>query len=328
MASRIIICGASSTGKTTLADEWHHRHKDFEYIQEIARDIMREKSIRRDDLLASLETKEKRLFFEFECLILKEQNQHEVALASAGKPFISDRGPDPFAYVGIHMGQEGIDKLVKISGAEGYLERCRESLVVLLCPLKEVTADDFRMLRTKEEQIRFTEVMRKILRQHNIPHIYIDVADHNKRISILEQSVRGNLPFETTLLDQYPLSVPFFLHWKSSPNKAIRTLEVTPESLITKFTPFSSETKTNRMVDRYGEDHFILLDFENRDVPAELVQKVLLKGVLVNGEEYHFLGCSSSGLKKRTCYMLRGSKKDVETVLRECRDSSECGFAS
>ena len=320
MASRIILCGASSTGKTTLANDWCSKHKDFEHIQEIARDIMKANFITREDLLASLKTRKKECFFKLQCLILKEQNRREMELA--GKPFISDRGPDPFAYVSMHMGPEGVNQLVGTSEAKGYLHRCRESLIVLLCPLQTATDDGFRMVPTKKEQMEFTKEMRGILRQYNVPHVYIDITDRGKRMLILEKSARGNFVFETKLLDQYPLSIPFLLHRKPSQNKAIRTLMITPESLITKFTPFSSETKTNRMVDRYGEDRFILLDFENRDVAAELVRKVLLKGVLVNGEEYHFLGCSSSGLKKRTCYMLRGSAKEVETVLSECGDFS------
>ena len=55
----------------------------------------------------------------------------------------------------------------------------------------------------------------------------------------------------------------------------------------------------------------MLVDF-HRKVLAESVIKMLKQGVWVSGEENQLLGCSSSGLRKRTCYMLQtGTKEDV-----------------
>ena len=54
----------------------------------------------------------------------------------------------------------------------------------------------------------------------------------------------------------------------------------------------------------------MLVDF-HRKVLAESVIKMLKQGVWVNSEENQFLGCSSSGLRKRTCYMLQGTKEDA-----------------
>ena len=75
--------------------------------------------------------------------------------------------------------------------------------------------------------------------------------------------------------------------------------------------------QTNRMLDRYSSNSFIIFDF-SRKVEAATVRKILRGGVTINGEEYHFIGCSSSGLKERTCYMFKGSPTDIDQVLEEC----------
>ena len=83
------------------------------------------------------------------------------------------------------------------------------------------------------------------------------------------------------------------------------------------FSTFKHFEQTNRMLDRYGSDNFILFDF-SRKVESATVRDILRNGITINGEEYQFIGCSSNGLKERTCYMYRGSSDDVEKVLKEC----------
>ena len=75
--------------------------------------------------------------------------------------------------------------------------------------------------------------------------------------------------------------------------------------------------QTNRMLDRYGSNSFVIFDF-SRKVEAATVRKVLRGGITINGEEYQFIGCSSSGLKERTCYMFKGSSAKVDQILEEC----------
>lgn len=75
--------------------------------------------------------------------------------------------------------------------------------------------------------------------------------------------------------------------------------------------------QTNRMLDRYDSNSFIIFDFTKK-VEAAVVRNILRGGVTINGDQYHFIGCSSSGLKERTCYMFKGSPTDVDQVLEEC----------
>ena len=60
------------------------------------------------------------------------------------------------------------------------------------------------------------------------------------------------------------------------------------------------------------------LTFQEKYIVAARVCGILCGGVTINGEEYHFIGCSSSGLKERTCYMFKGSPNDISQVLEEC----------
>ena len=62
MARRIILCGASSVGKTTLAMDWCDKHKDFHHIHEVARDVMKQHSITREDMVESLKSEDKQVF--------------------------------------------------------------------------------------------------------------------------------------------------------------------------------------------------------------------------------------------------------------------------
>ena len=94
----------------------------------------------------------------------------------------------------------------------------------------------------------------------------------------------------------------------------VRSISIDQEISATSMKHFE---QTNRMLDRYGSDSFIIFDF-SRKIVAATVRGILRGGVTINGEEYQFIGCSSSGLKERTCYMFKGSPTEVNQVLEEC----------
>ena len=75
--------------------------------------------------------------------------------------------------------------------------------------------------------------------------------------------------------------------------------------------------RSNRMLDRYGKESFLILKFK-QEVPASVMRQILSRGITINENEYQFLGCSSSGLKERSCYMYCGSVEDVDRILAEC----------
>ena len=318
----IVLCGASSVGKSTLAQKWCSKHPDYYHIEEIARDIMKEKSISRDDLKASLSTVEKSLFLQLQHDIIEEQNIRESKLLSEGKPFISDRGPDPFVYVDIHCSKQALDGFSRSTSFLSCMERYRESgsLCVVLWPLASANDDGIRLVQSTSDQEAYNKKLCELFHQHNVPFIYTGITDLQKRLSMLEDAVKGKFPL-AKLEEKKCLSVPFNISRPSSSSSCVylRQIQVTNDCIQLSYTIFS-QGKTNRMVDRYGQD-LLVLCFDSKVSPS-LVQSILRPGILVNGKLYNFLGCNSSGLRSRTCYMFCGRKKQVEQVRSDCGDFS------
>ena len=108
---------------------------------------------------------------------------------------------------------------------------------------------------------------------------------------------------------------PFYLSQHIQETRLfVRCIDIDQKNSCTTFRYFE---QTNRMLDRYGKDSFIIFDFSKK-VEAATARKILRGGIIVNGDEYQFIGCSSKGLKERTCYMFRGSCCDVNRHLEEC----------
>ena len=325
MSQKIILCGASSVGKTTLAQEWCKKHRHFHHIQEIARDIMKEKSITREDLEISLRTKKKEVFLQLQRNIFDQQNLCELALKD--KSFISDRGPDPLAYVESYCSAGQVYHLDGSPSVVACLERYRTTcLCVVLCPLSGVACDDgVRLVQTEEEQLEFNKNLCGILRKHSIPYIYMNVTNLQQRVKFLEQALNGTFPLQVDIVQCHGLHIPLHIRNQSTAQQQecvhLHQVEVTNENIITSFYYFT-KGRTNRMVHRYGCDDLLLLSF-HRKVSPQIVLWVLQRGLWVNGEEYRFLGSSSSGLKNRTCYMIRGSKERVTEVRNECGQFSK-----
>ena len=322
MADKIILSGASSVGKTTVANDWCLKHKTFVHIQEVARDVMREGSITRDDLEASLRTNEKLVFLKLQHAILEEQNKRELAVPK-GSSFISDRGPDPLIFANQYVGSDAADRLARTSAGKACLERYRSSLVLVLCPLEKPTDDGFRMVPTTNQQHKFTCLLREFLDRYCIPHLYISETDRRHRIALIEKAVKGEFQIQLDLdTECYPLNIPFIL--REQPSQLIISLwclQFSIDNIQCSFKKFS-QGKSNRMINQFGKDKFVMASFDKK-VSPHVVVKILQKGVLINGDEYNFLGCSSSGLRSRSCYLYKGTKDEVRAVLDECGSFSQ-----
>ena len=194
---RIVLCGASSAGKTTTADDWCNKHPEFHHLTEIARGVMRDRGITREDLKESYNSEDKSFFLDFERLLFEEQNARESALPP-GRPVILDRGPDPLAFVHFHVGQKEAEELASRPEAQRCLERYRQPnyLIVVVCPLDQPTDDGFRNVLSREEQLKFTLILRQILREEAVPHHYMYMTDRKERIHFLEQLAYGKILYE------------------------------------------------------------------------------------------------------------------------------------
>lgn len=187
----IVLCGASSVGKTTVAKDWINKHTEYSHITEVARDVMRYLSLTRDHLIESLKTPTKDVFLNLQKLILEEQNRREIIFDKSRQLFISDRGPDPLAYVHIKQSAEAAQKLGESKSASELLERYRHSIVVILCPLATPTDDGFRMVQERHEQEEFTRTLCEILEYWRVPYIYLDEQDREKRMRFLERTIES-----------------------------------------------------------------------------------------------------------------------------------------
>jgi len=320
MAKRIILCGASSVGKSTLATEWCKEHKEYHHMQEVARNVMKQHNINRDDMINSLKNDPKKeLFLNLQQLILNAQNFLEKSIPS-DQPYISDRGPDPIVFAYAYADLKAAQKLAESGEGRQCIERYKRCLVVMLCPLRTPTDDKFRLLQDKEEQQRFGEAMFYIFHKYNIPFFYINEIDHKKRMQILHKAVYdGTLPIhDSMIVAEHPICVTLCGQIKAPVQDlvVICTLEITKNAIQCKNYKYNVKEQ-DRMVNRYGVDKFIRLEFDKAVEPS-IAGRILQHGVHVNGEEYQFIGCSQGGIKERHCYMYKGSVKDVECILKEC----------
>ena len=335
--SKIILCGASSVGKTTLSNDWCKSNIRYTQIQEVARDVMTKLKITRCDMEHSLRT-DKRLFFDLQKSIFVEQNKREALLADT--PFISDRGPDPLVYSFLEDEEEAMT-LSGHTAVKQCFDLYRKCLVVVVCPLDNTVDDGVRLVQSNEEQHKFTDGLHRVLREYKVPYMTLVEKDREERVKILKSAVQGQVPISA---DQFKaqLCLTFYMERNSAKNDTfcppvlpmsrqgkearVRTFDINPnEMLLTR--PPMDNFQTNRMVDRYGEDSFILLQFHNK-LSEEYIREVLQQAILVNGEEYRFLGCSSSGLKSKKCYLFKGDVERVETVLSECGNFNKINMVS
>ena len=329
--SKIIICGASSVGKTTLVDDWCSKNKQYRYIRNTAKDVLRRQKLTQNDLLRSLSSRGKADYFKYQRMVSEEQNKREAELGN--RLFISDGGPEPLVHTFL-VDEEKAINLSESKGLSECLARYRESLVVLVSPLEPRTDEE-------EEQNRFTDGLHRVLRFFGIPYMYLGEKDRELRLEILKKAVHGELPVDAEqFMDQLCLSFyldretarkatlppPFLPMPKQGKEARVRTFDINPGEILLTYPPMDS-FQTNRMVDRYGEENFVLIQFHQK-LPNSCIREALKRGVSVNGERYHFLGCSSSGMKSRKCYLLRGSVENVEFVLSRCGNFSKIKMVS
>ena len=335
--TKIILCGASSVGKTTLSNDWCRDNRGYAQIQEVARNVMTKQKITRYDMEQSLRT-DKRLFFDLQKSIFVEQNKRETLLADT--PFISDRGPDPLVYSFLEDEEEAMTLSVHTAVKQCF-DLYRKCLVIIVCPLDNTVDDGVRLVQSNEKQQKFTDGLHRVLREYKVPYMTLIEKDREERVKILKSAVQGQIPISA---DQFKtlLCLTFYMERISAKNDTfyppilpmsrqgkearVRTFDINPNDMLLTRPPMDN-FQTNRMVDRYGEDSFVLLQFHMK-LSEVYIREVLQQGIFVNGEEYRFLGCSSSGLKSKKCYLFKGDVERVETVLSECGNFNKINMVS
>ena len=325
-------------GKKTLAGDWCYKNREYELIGDVRREVMRKQGVDKDELNQSLRGRTQERFFEHQRLLFEEQNRREKQLE--GSFYISVRGPEPLVDA-FFESREQADKLRNDEVVSECLNRYCGSLVVLVCPLENTTDSGPQLVDSNEEKYKFTAGLHEVLRRFSIPYMYLGERDRQKRLETLRIAVEGTAPIaidqfvqqkclsfylDTETMRKVRLHPPFLPLPKQGKEDRVRTFDLNPSEIILTYPPMDS-FQTNRMVDRYGEDNFILLQFHAK-LHNSIIREVLRQGVYVNGEEYQFLGCSSSGLKGRKCYMLKGNVVDVTEVLEQCGNFNKIKMVS
>ena len=133
----------------------------------------------------------------------------------------------------------------------------------------------------------------------------------------------------------YPRNLTFFLSLKEKESD-IRMFEIFEDHYIIKSVGFKSSggrappnadlvyrrnldfasSPCSRFVRKYGVEKLATIKF-HQSVRGSEIQSLLLDGLKINGEQFSFLGCSTSGLKERKAYLWRGSPAEAEAVLLE-----------
>ena len=114
---RVFICGAHSTGKTTLVKEIG-RELSLHVEAEVARKVIADLNLRREDFDPKLNPEK---FEELQLKIIEAQSAVEGRNLRNGTSYIADRGIDPFVYAFVYLGEDSMRKLLE-------LPICKESI--------------------------------------------------------------------------------------------------------------------------------------------------------------------------------------------------------
>ncbi|KAJ8305524.1 hypothetical protein KUTeg_016069 [Tegillarca granosa] len=184
---RIYICGAHSTGKTTLLNDLK-QHLNIYFVEEIARSIIREHSWRREDFLPDVHPD---TFKQLNKEILQAQVNIESENSVRGK----GKGLDPIVYVEYYIGKESEEEMYQVNGVKEWLKRMKTAMVFVLYPHIECISDDeVRLPPTIEDLNQFTQRLENLLNKHEIMYHKIIDLDRNKRVDCILQIIKQYRP--------------------------------------------------------------------------------------------------------------------------------------
>lgn len=179
---RVYVCGAHSTGKTTLARHISDR-TGLPLLNEVARQVMAEREMTFEQVRADL-----RAVNEYQRAVFVRQVEIEH---NAEGGFVSDRAFDNLAYAARHS--EVLCELLDDPKMSSYFDRVRNSLVFFVRPHPSLLAEDgMREASNWDEVMRIDGVIDFLLAWQRIP-----------AIGISELGLRNRLRTAMTAVDLY-----------------------------------------------------------------------------------------------------------------------------
>ncbi|XP_057317089.1 uncharacterized protein LOC130662285 [Hydractinia symbiolongicarpus] len=342
---QIYLCGPGGAGKTTLMKQFcaEKPFDTYTQLKEVARTLMKQENIQKSDL----ERYNLQEFFNFQNLILKRQFYEEEKMS--GGNFVSDRSVmDCLAYLYWKMEKDEqyelrIETLLQdnkalIELANEAIQRYQHSLIVVVQPWEcsSPKEDGTRLSMSYTESKRFVEILHILLKQYHIGYIDLDISELNERVKVLKEAVSGKIYKNTCSLFYYAqlskknkkykkrddgqqqfndTSIAFYLDAKNREDSFIRTVKISEDQMTQHLSKIKEQS--SRFVQKYGTENLFSLQFDMK-VRSVDVQMMLLGKIFINGHEYSFLGCSSSGLKSRKAFLWKGTRENAEEILREC----------
>lgn len=191
---RIFICGAHSTGKTTLfqnllEDDSIARGNNgtgrLLYGQtEVARPVIQRMGLLREQFVDF--HRHPRVFEFVQHEISREQSRVEAENDVKQRNTLYDRGIDPVVYSWMYLGEEARDRLLNEPFLQESIQRYRKSVVLVIAPQECCVVDDgFRMKPSLTDLNMYTEFMKRLFKLLNIRFHFIEEADRQLRTKLV-----------------------------------------------------------------------------------------------------------------------------------------------
>ena len=328
----IIISGASSVGKTTHVDqclnkfrqENKFKHFQFKRIQEVARTVLQRLNITGKDLIKYINQNDVDAFSSIQKKIISEQ------ILSFDKKkeenYFSDRsGFDALAYIHSYFPNEtNADEIFHSRMFKQLIDQCRTGLIFLIQPHEDLQAqnDNMRIIPNYNEQIEYTKSLQYWYKKAQIPFFLITDLDLNERVEFIRKHLNGHFHWLTNEFP-IPLSIPFHLNKPKRSNVDqcyMRFIEIIDQqNLKISYKIYQA----NRLVEKYDpaclNDKFASILFDQK-LDQDFIKQILFNGIGLNHEKYHFIGCSNSQLRGRSCYLYAGSPDQIQRIIDENGD--------
>jgi nicotinamide riboside kinase len=337
----IIISGASSVGKSTLVEECLKKFREdkklkfirFKRIQEVARTVLGRLKMSGRDLQNYISTGNINAFSNVQLKIIDEQVL--CFDKEKDKNYLSDRsGFDALAYIYHYFkNEQKANSVFESEQFQSLINQCRTGLIFIIQPQEELQAqnDNMRIVPSYEDQIGYTESLEYYYKQAHLPYFVLTDLDLAKRVEFIIKHINGYfhyLPPEIPI----PLNLPFHLNKpEHHGHNQITTISHSNQSYMRYIEIFDKQNlkisykiyDQNRLVEKYDpsclNNKFASILFDKK-LDNTFIEQILLNGVLINNEIYHFIGYSNSQLKGRSCYLYNGTIDQIQQMIYDNGD--------
>ncbi|KAK3090691.1 hypothetical protein FSP39_013763 [Pinctada imbricata] len=189
---KIYISGAHSTGKTTLINDLKPYVNHLSFEEEIARDIIKQYKWERNDFLPS---EKPRNFEKLNTEILRAQISLANNYEESQRDFLCDRCMDPLAYAKVYLDDESVQRMLGIPGINEWFQKLKSALIFLVEPQQECIKDDsVRLVSTLSDLKYFTEVLKDIMKEEDVPFVCIPMLDRMERVKFVLDVIEKHYP--------------------------------------------------------------------------------------------------------------------------------------